>query len=415
MRGRVCNTLATSMTLTPAREAKRYLSVFIGFFIAVLSSILALNLALGERALGSVDTLQKASAWQQATHGVTYAPPLTNSRPFKALRLADRLPEINTLVLGASSLMGVTGAMFPAGLRAYNFSLTANATSAVIAEAEYVERHHAGPIRNFMIGLDWAIGMIYQPTDATALDLNPARQRIGYGAAEVPLTRKIADALSAPKIAVLGKTLSGVFRASNPLTSFQQTFFQLADVEYHCADGVPARDFDVMGRGTCLGFRYDGSWTFAGEEHLSEARASVRAQAAAAPSSQFAQFLCSTQGEPNARYLQRLGLLAQRVNAAGGFAVFILPPLLPGMEAEMLKVPFVGRCLTRTKSALSAWAREYGVTIIDAAASEHFGCKAAEFLDENHAWPECHARVLRRYWRDRDAGLIAPGLYQPAL
>ena len=174
MRGRVCNTLATSMTLTPAREAKRYLSVFIGFFIAVLSSILALNLALGERALGSVDTLQKASAWQQATHGVTYAPPLTNSRPFKALRLADRLPEINTLVLGASSLMGVTGAMFPAGLRAYNFSLTANATSAVIAEAEYVERHHAGPIRNFVIGLDWAIGMIYQPTDATALDLNPA-------------------------------------------------------------------------------------------------------------------------------------------------------------------------------------------------------------------------------------------------
>ncbi len=403
------------MMSVPAQADKRYLFVFIGVFVLVLGAILALNLALGERALGSVDALQKASAWQQATRGVTYAPPVTNSRPFKALRLADRAPEINTLVLGASSLMGVTDTLFPAGMRAYNFSLTANSTAAVIAETEYTERHLSGRVRYYVIGLDWAVGMIYQSADVMALNLNPARQLVGYGAAEVPLTRKIADALSAPKIAVLGKTLGGIFRAGNPLTRFQQTFFQLADVEYRCADGVPARDFDVMGRGTCLGFRYDGSWTFAGEAHLSEARARVRAQAAAAPSSQFAQFLCTTQGEPNARYLQRLGSLAQRINAAGGFAVFILPPLLPGMESEMLKMPSVGRCLARTKSVLAAWAREYSITVIDAAASEHFGCTAAEFLDENHAWPECHARVLERYWRDRDAGVIAPGLYRPTL
>lgn len=404
------------MMSVPANTDKRYLVVFIGFFSAALGVILALNLALGQRALGSVETLKKASAWQQASRGITYAPPVTNSRPFKALRLADRVttaPEINTLVLGASSLMGVTGNLFPAGMHAYNFSLTANSTAAVIAEAEYAERQFGGRVRNYLIGLDWAIGVIYQPSGFGEIDLDPSRQLAGYGAATVSLTRKIADAVSAPKIALLGKTLGGILRASDPMANFKQTFFEHAEAEYRCADGVPARDFDVMGRGTCLGFRYDGSWTFAGEEHLSEARARVRAQAAAAPSSQFSRFLCSTQGEPHALYLQRLGALAQRTLKSGGHVVFILPPLLPGLEAEMLKVPAVGRCLSRTKTVLTAWAQENHVTVIDAAASEYFGCTAAEFLDENHAWPECHARVLGRYWRDRESGTIVPGLYRP--
>ena len=383
--------------------------------MAALGVILALNLVLGERALGSLEALQKASAWQQATRGVTYAPPMTNSRPFKALRLADRLPEINTLVLGASSLMGVTEAMFPNGLRAYNFTLTANSTAAVIGEAEFIERQHS-QVRNFLIGLDWAIGVLYQPGAAAVVDLTPAAQLAGYGGAvAVPLTRKIMDALSAPKIAILGRTLGGIGRTSDPWANFRRVFFQAGDTEYRCPDGLPARDFDVIGRGACLGFRYDGSWTFAGEEHLSDARARLRAQAMAAPSSQFSQFLCSAQGEPNPLHLERLGAFAQRVRAAGGWAVFVLPPLVPGLEAEMFKVPALGGCLARTKAVLTAWARDNHLTVIDAAASEHFGCKAGEFLDENHAWPECHARALGRYWRDREAGSITPGLYRPGL
>ncbi len=340
---------------------------------------------------------------------------MTNSRPFKALRLADRLPEINTLVLGASSLMGVTEAMFPNGLRAYNFTLTANSTAAVIGEAEFIERQQS-QVRNFLIGLDWAIGVLYQPGAAAVVDLTPAAQLAGYGGAvAVPLTRKIMDALSAPKIAILGRTLGGIGRTSDPWANFRRVFFQAGDTEYRCPDGLPARDFDVIGRGACLGFRYDGSWTFAGEEHLSDARARLRAQAMAAPSSQFSQFLCSAQGEPNPLHLERLGAFAQRVRAAGGWAVFVLPPLVPGLEAEMFKVPALGGCLARTKAVLTAWARDNHLTVIDAAASEHFGCKAGEFLDENHAWPECHARVLGRYWRDREAGSITPGLYRPGL
>ncbi|HTD90522.1 MAG TPA: hypothetical protein VK663_07655 [Burkholderiales bacterium] len=394
---------------------KSYLFVFISIFSIALFVILALNLALGERGLGSAQAVQQASAWQQSTRGITYAPPVTNSRPFKAQRLADRVMEINTVVLGASSLMGVTEAMFPASMRAYNFSLTANATATVAGEAEYIERRYASRVRNLVIGLDWAIGMIYLPGDVTTLDLTPAAQLSGYGASTVSLSAKLADALSLPKVVNLGSALRAALKSGQPLADFRSTFFDLAGLEYRCAEGAVARDFDVVGRGTCLGFRYDGSWTFAGERHLSEARAKVLAQAAAAPSSQFSKYLCSAQGEPNSVLLRHLGAVARRFIASGGNAVFILPPLIPGMEQEMTKAAASYRCLARTKSTLDTWARETGVTIIDAAASEAFGCKAEEFLDENHAWPECHARILGRYWSDRARGAVSPGLYHPAL
>ena len=404
--------------MSPASHDKRYLYVFIVFFSVPLLIILVLNLALGERGLGSAQAVTQASAWQQATHGVTYAPPVTNSRPFKAHRLADRLnehtQEINTVVLGASSLMGVTKAMFPPPLRAYNFSLTANATSTVTGEAEYLERHHATRVRNLVIGLDWAVGMIYHPGDVAALDLALDAQLAGYGATAVSPARKIADALSLPKVENLGNALRAVVKSAQPLAAFQRMFFELAGAEYRCAEGTAARDFDVINRGACLGFRYDGSWTFAGERHLSAARARVLAQAAAAPSSQFSRHLCSAQGAPNPVYLGRLGALARRMNDNGGHVVFIVPPLIPGMERAMSQAHPSKSCLARTKSALHTWALEHGVTVIDAAASEAFGCKAEEFLDENHAWPECHARVMGRYWKDRAHGVVAAGLYRPS-
>ncbi len=372
-------------------------------------------MALGERGLGSAEAVRQASAWQQATRGVTYAPPVTHTRAFKAHRLADRAAEINTVVLGASSLMGITEAMFPPPMRMYNFTLTANPTSAIAAEAEFIERHHAKQIRTVLIGLDWVIGMIYHSGGVQTLDLTPAATLVNYGAGNIPLQRKLADALSSPKVINLGNALRAIGKSGEPVANFRHTFFDLAGAEYRCADGSLARDYDVVNRGICLGFRYDGSWTFAGERHLSEARAQLLARAAAAPSSQFSKYLCGTQGEPNAEVLRRLGVFAQRFASQSGEVAFILPPLVPGMEREMLKAQASNRCLARTKAVLDAWARQHGVTIIDAAASEHFGCKVDEFLDENHAWPECHARILSRYWTDKKQQRVVSGLYRPGL
>jgi hypothetical protein len=223
----------------------------------------------------------------------------------------------------------------------------------------------------------------------------------------------LTDALSLPKVENLGEALRSVMRSNDPLDNFRQTFFQIASENYRCPDGQIARDFDVVRRGACAGFRFDGSWTFGGEEHLTASKAAVLARAAAAPSSKFSRFLCETRGQPNPEYLERFGGFARRFSAKGGRTLFLLPPQVPGMESEMMKVPQNKECLQRTKAVLADWAQRFGVTVIDAGQSERFGCVPDDFLDEHHAFPECHTRVLARFWRDDAAGRIRPGLYQP--
>ena len=120
---------------------RRYLFVLTGVLGLTLALILAANLKLGDRGLGNLAVTRAASEWQQATRGVTYAPPVGGSGPFKVLRLADRLPDINALVLGSSTLMGVTPAVLPASWRVYNLTVTGNPTGAIAAEAQIGRAH----------------------------------------------------------------------------------------------------------------------------------------------------------------------------------------------------------------------------------------------------------------------------------
>lgn len=391
----------------------RYLSVLLGVSGLVLVLLLGLNLLLGERALGSPEATRLASEWQQQSKGVTYAPPTTRARPFKSLRLADRLADINGIVLGSSAGMGITAALFPEPLKIYNFTLMANATAGLVGEAEYLLAHHADRLRFMLVGLDWSIGMIYHGIPPQAIDLSPAAALAGSAYPPVALHRKIIDALSYPKVENLLKAVRSIVHSENPLDGFRRTFFEIAGAPYRCADGDMARDFDVVNRGLCLGFRYDGSWTFSGERKLSAARAAVLARAAAVPSSKFSRYLCETGGEPNPAYLRRFGAIAQRMADRGGNLVFMLPPLMPGMERAMAGNPESGGCLTRTKAVLADWAQRNRVVVIDAGQSERYGCAAGDFLDENHAYPECHRRVLDFYFRAQREGRASPGLLQP--
>ena len=394
-----------------ARASRRYLAVVLGLLAAALGAVLALNLLLAERSLGGPRVIREASAWQERTRGVTFAPPLTNTRPFKSLRLRDRLPEINAMVLGASSVMGVTQGHFPQGLRSYNLSLTANPTAAIIGEAEYLERH-AQRVRWMLVGLDWSLGMLFLPWPVQDQDLSPEKA-LAAGGARVPFWTRAADALSYPRVAILGGLLLSILRSDTPLADFRQAFLSGAGVEYRCPDGSPALDIDIFKPRSCRGFRYDGSFTFGGDRRLTPEAAGAIAYAAALPGSRFTLPLREARGEPNPLYLQRLGAFASRYAEGAGQAVFVLPPLVPGMEAAVLAAPATRGPLLRTKAILAEWARGHGVTVIDAGQSERFGCAAGEFVDENHAYPECWARVLSRFWAERAAGRAGPGLYAP--
>lgn len=391
----------------------RYIAIFLVVVGILLALILVLNMQLGERALGGPESTRLASEWQQQSKGVTYAPPTTRTRPFKSLRLADRINDINAVILGSSTGMGIRADLLPDPLRAYNFTSTANATSNLIGEAEYLLTQHGDRLRFMLVGLDWSIGMIYYDTPPAVVDLSPRTALSGASHPPVALHRKITDALSYPKVVNLLKALRSVVRADNPADSFQRTFFDIAGSPYSCADGDTARDFDVVNRGICLGFRYDGSWTFGGEKRLSPARAAVLARAAAAPSSKFSHYLCQSGGKPNPEYLRRFGAAAQRMAQQGGRMVFMLPPMIPGMELAMDETPANRACLAQTKSTIEQWAQQYKITVIDAGASERYGCEAGEFLDEHHAYPECHRRVLDFYFRAQQDGRVKPGLFRP--
>lgn len=383
--------------MSDANHHRRYVLMLAAACTAVLLPVVALNFLLGLRSLGGNDVVLEASRWQQATRGITYAPPLSANRPFKSARLFDRLPEINTLVFGSSTALGITQSMFPEDMAIYNFAQTGNLLSTVIGEAEYLLDAPASKLRWFFIPVDWALGSPYFAQEAGRQDLTPPVAGAEPAAAP-PLAQRLADTLALPRIKNLLSILGGVARAPSPVRAFSEMFLQDSGDDYRCPDGTPARDFDTVFRGSCTGFRYDGSATFANLDPLAPQRAPVLIAGAVVPSSRYATELIKAGGTLNAQNLARLAGIAQRLRAAGGALVLLLPPLLPGMDHALQSAAQTGAPLASTRKTLDKWAREQNVVIIDGGPSEQFGCGVAEFVDEHHALPSCYAKIFSRFW-----------------
>lgn len=371
---------------------RSYTAWIVGVSLALLAPVLVLNLMLLANDYRH-DKNRLASRWQQDSGGITYAPPISSNRAFKTLRLADRLPEINTLVFGSSTAMSVTADALPPGLRAYNFAQSGNPLLSVIGEAQYVTAHHGQRVRWLVIPLDWALGFVYQggrapPTDLAAAQVAPP--------VAPPLAVQLREALSLPRITTLGTVLRDVAAAEDRVAAARRLFLEPAGVPYRCADGALARDYDLTFRGQCVGFRADGSATFADQKRVTAATApGVLAQAASA-SSQYAMALARTAGEPDAETLAQLALLLQDARARGVRVVFYLPPLLPGLDARLAASAHSGEKLRRTKTALATWAAQQQVPLFDAGPAEQHGCVAAEFIDAHHALPACYRKIMAR-------------------
>jgi hypothetical protein len=395
----------------PAHASNRYVAVLLASLLAVLGAVLSLNLLLGQRSMGSVEIVRAASEWQQVTRGVTYPPPITANRPFKILRLHDRLPEISGVVFGASSAMGLGAGAFPEAVRIYNFAQTANPLQATIPEAEYVVRHHGDRVKWIFLELNWAVGILYQPGEPGHMDLSREAALAGEALARVGLRSRLADAVSWPRVRNLWELARGAWRSGRGLGALREAFLEPSSTDYRCADGTLARDFDTINRGICTGFRFDGSATFTDGKRVDPARGEQLARAAAAPSSKYSRALAATGGDPERVLLERLGALAAELRRRGGTLVLFAPPLIPGLERALAGSAHAGPAVRRTKEVLDEWGRGAGVTIIDAGASERFGCTTREFLDEHHAFGECYERVFGRFWSERAAGAVGAGLW----
>lgn len=366
-------------------------------FSITLLPILALNLHLGSQALGNTSQVRQAGKWQQATHGVTYAPTLSDTGLFKTLRLHDRLPEINGVVFGSSTALGVTAAALPPPVQVYNFAQTGHGLMPAIGEAEWLMAH-TDNVKYLVIPLDWSLGFIYAEGEPAVADLTVAasQQQATTYANTIPLLDRLRDALSYPRVASLFDILRQILRAQDHRAVFRQYFLQAVSDDYRCADGSLAKDFDTTYRGTCTGFRFDGSATFANLEPVKDARPLILS--ATVSNSKYTLNLMSKQGEPNPAILRHLAALARQAESKGGKLLLFMPPLLPGMEAAFLQHPQLSATLAHSKDALRAWATQENMVILDAGQSERFGCNAAEFADEHHAFSACYAKVFAAFW-----------------
>lgn len=387
--------------------ARTYVWLVLALCTGFLVPVIALNLLLSANSLG-VNKSRLASDWQRATHGVTYAPPISRNRPFKTLRLNDRVADVNTIVFGSSTTMGITEDVFPPPLKSYNFAQSGNSLWAASGEAEYVVEHWGARTKLLVIPLDWALGFVYDGGKPARVDLSPETV-LHEAAAERPsIPALMADALSLPRLQILTGIARDLLKAPEAGAAFHQVFFEPAGPEYRCPDGTPARDFDVVFRGMCNGFRYDGSATFADQKRLDAGRAPVVMATAVSGGSQYAAALKRGHGEPSGILLARLVQIARRAEAQGGKIVFMLPPLAPGLEKALSATSHSGAWLRATKDALESWSLRERVVLLDAGRSESYGCALTEFIDPHHALPECYRKVFSRFFASHPL-VSAPG------
>jgi hypothetical protein len=206
------------------------------------------------------------------------------------------------------------------------------------------------------------------------------------------------DALSYPRISSLFEIFRSIMHADNKAAAFRGYFLQDSSDEYRCADGTPGKDFDTIHRGTCTGFRFDGSATFANSSKVDNAQSLILS--ATTSSSKYHQNLAQTSGVPDTSLLQRLAALGEHARQNGGRVVLFMPPLLPGMEAEFMRHPQLAPLLQTTKRMLNEWARAHHLVILDAGEAENFGCSTEEFIDEHHAVATCYDKIFKSFWRE---------------
>ncbi len=377
-------------------QHRRFLWVLAGSFMATLLPIAIANFVLLSNSYGNNELVLKASQWQQATHGTTFAGGVAapdGHRLFKTLRLHDRLMEINTVVLGSSTVMGITQSAFPERFKIYNIATNSNPLFNVIGEAEYIQKYIPS-VKWLIIPMDWSLGFIYLDARPAAHDLSlpEAMRQIKSNEARAPVTERMRDAVSYPRIVSLLKMLKSAFRSNDKIKAVKNGFLIIGD-EYVCPDGALGKDFDPMYRGICAGFRYDGSATFANLNRVGE-KAQNAIRGSLDTNWQYAKSLRISNGVPNTVLLERLVNIDKRAKQNGGGIILLRPPMLSGLEAEFMRQRLFKDALLATKNILDTWVRQHQLKFIDAGQAEQFGCTADEFVDAHHAVNTCYRKIF---------------------
>lgn len=383
-------------------EHRRYLGWLVLFCSVTLLPAVVLNILL-IRNEGDVKAMSfAASDWQERTHGVTFTPTMGNNALFKRLRLNDHLAETDTVVMGSSTGMPIDQTMLPAGWHLYNLTMSGSPLSSSIAQAEYLVEH-APHIKHYIIALDWALDSVYQPPSLSQFDLSRPNQASFPETPKPKLADLLLEATSYLRMSKLWQVLTYIAHSPAPSRTIREYFFQLGSDEYLCPDKVTlGKDFGIHNRGSCNGFRYDGSATYSDYTRAENPKQLIFS--ALASGSKYARALAHTQGAIDRDLFARLDRLSQGIAKNGGVLILHMPPLLPGLEKAFFGRPPYADYLAKTKAEVRAWAVDKPVLVADFGQSENYGCTYDEFLDEHHAVPTCYHKVFAEFWKTARIG-----------
>lgn len=372
---------------------KNYILIMLTLTSSLLLIVLFFSYWLTDINLQTVKLTSQSVDWQKKTNGIVRPPDINDGyKLFKFLSLNEK-QNINTMILGSSTVLGITEDMLPAPMKAYNFAQHSHKIAQSIGEAQYFAKDSA--IRWLVIGLDWYLGYLYFPTALE--EFNPSVDQL----AKHPLLTKMDDALSLPRLKNLFSVLKESAHSPQKLDTLKLFFkspFQSA--VYSCSKGELAKDFDINLRYQCAGLRADGSATFGGFPLLTETSKNKLIHSMLQPGSVYLnRFFIPfnrAKGIPNAEFLSELSTLAKTYRGKQGGVILILPPLAPGYEKLLLSHPLTSSYLLKTKQILQEWGAKQKILIIDAGQSEKFNCTPNEFFDEHHAVKACYEKIFSK-------------------
>ena len=370
------------------QKEKKYVYTLFAFLALTLLPLVLVNFIFTENIWMNPLTPEAAADWQLETKGVINIEPRLENR-YKSIMLERRLDSVNTVVLGSSTTMSISTDSLAGLGSVYNFSQSSRKTNGIIAEARYISKH-TEQLKYLVISLDWALGNIYLSDKVEEFSLieheypKPFLRRVKSELA------KIRDAMALPRIidlaTILKTYLAGLFRTGvAPHALF---------APYSCQNSIIARDYTSINYGVCSGFRIDGSNMFAGRERIDEHRYAHLMLSFLSPGSFYYETMKKYKGLVNKKYLGELLEVSKSLDANGVKVIFLLPPLLPGLEKGLEARHDVGPYIKLTKQTLLDWARENGQVMIDAGRSEKFGCEFKEFIDGHHTLNSCFNKIL---------------------
>lgn len=388
---------------------KRFLLVLASCFCATLLPIFILNYYLRSSTFGNIGLILAASQWQEQSRGTTFAGGIDapdNHRLFKTVRLHDRLPEINTVVLGSSTAMGLTQKAFPEQYRIYNFATNSNPLFNVIGEAEFIQENFRN-VKWLVIPLDYLLGFLSRGgplSEVRSLAIALQKDQSDHRRKKVSLLKIMRNAVSYEAISNLFRIMQSMVVSENKWGVFQENFVLKDGNEYVCPDGTQGKDFDPMFRGLCAGFRFDGSMTFAEKKRVGD-NAPSTIRNALEPDSIYFKSVNLSDGETditNPLLLERLVAIDKRARQNGGGVIFMRPPMLPGLEVKFLQKLPGGEVLAERIRKMALWVERNKLAFIDASQADRFGCTADEFVDAHHVVDTCYTKIFGIHFAGRE-------------